>query len=157
MTLHWIDAVAGVAYVCVRDRLTRFEEFLNAIESLIRHPKWRPGMPIVEDLREWRGRPPDNWVEDRHVYMAGRRRFLEGCRWAVVRRVDDRTLADMIEQRGYTGPGREVCGNRLDLHPRSSAADLVRRLFQTGFVAAGQHDGHAPLRKAGGKPSTQPR
>ena len=97
MTLHWIDAVAGVAYVCVRDRLTRFEEFLNAIESLIRHPKWRPGMPIVEDLREWRGQPPDNWVEDRHVYMAGRRRFLEGCRWAVVRRVDDRTLADILD------------------------------------------------------------
>jgi hypothetical protein len=100
MTLHWIDAVAGVAYVCVRDRLPRFDEFLNAIDSLIRHPQWRPGMPIVEDLREWRGQPPDNCVEDWRMYIAGRRRFLEGCRWAVVRRVDDRTLADVLHAAG---------------------------------------------------------
>jgi hypothetical protein len=99
MTLHWIDAVAGVAYVCVRDRLPRFDEFLNAIESLIRHPQWRPGMPIVEDLREWRGQPPDYCLEDWRTYVADRHRFLEGCRWAVVRRADDRKL-DILDAAG---------------------------------------------------------
>jgi hypothetical protein len=99
MTLHWIDAVAGVAYVCVRDRLPRFDEFLNAIESLIRHPQWRPGMPIVEDLREWRGQPPDTCLEDWRTYVADRHRFLEGCRWAVVRRADDRKL-DILDAAG---------------------------------------------------------
>jgi hypothetical protein len=104
MTLHWIDAVAGVAYVCVRDRLPRFGEFLNAIESLIRHPQWRPGMPIVEDLREWRGQPPDNCLEDWRTYVADRHRFLEGCRWAVVRRADDRKLADILDAAGSEVP-----------------------------------------------------
>jgi len=104
MTLHWIDAVAGVAYVCVRDRLQQFDEFLNAIESLIRHPQWRPGMPIVEDLREWRGQPPDNCVEDWRTYVEGRRRYLEGCRWAVVRRADDRRLVDILDAAGSEVP-----------------------------------------------------
>jgi hypothetical protein len=105
MTLHWIDAIAGVAYVCVRDRLPRFDEFLNAIESLIRHPQWRPGMPIVEDLREWRGQPPANCLEDWRTYVADRRRFLEGCRWAVVRRAEDRMLADILDAAGSQVPG----------------------------------------------------
>jgi hypothetical protein len=38
------------------------------------------------------------------MYIAGRRRFLEGCRWAVVRRVDGRTLADVLDGAGSDAP-----------------------------------------------------
>jgi hypothetical protein len=97
MTLQWIDRIAGVAYICVRDQLPAFREFLNAIDQLITHPHWRPGMPIVKDVREWRGDPPAECAEEWRAYIAERRRFLEGCRLAVVCRKDDRRLVNALD------------------------------------------------------------
>lgn len=145
MTLHWIDAVAGVAYVCVRDRLPRFDEFLNAIESLIRHPQWRPGMPIVEDLREWRGQPTDNRLEDWRTYVADRHRFLEGCRWAVVRRADDRMLAEILDAAGSEVPSGVLLRQFDDMThahvwAQRSAEDAVAARFPVRGRAAADRE-----------------
>jgi hypothetical protein len=68
----------------------------------------------------------------------------------------DRAVADAIEKRGETGWDREIGGDRLDLHPGCGVSDLVRRLVQPGLVAAGQNQGHAPVREPGGEPAAQP-
>jgi hypothetical protein len=83
---QWIDRVAGVAYISVGIRLESFREFLDAIDKLISHPDWRPGMPVLEDLRRCHWIPPKSAIDEWRAYVAQNRSWLEGCRWAVVRR-----------------------------------------------------------------------
>jgi hypothetical protein len=97
MVMQWIDCAAGLAYVRVRDRLADFDDFLQAITRLISDQSWRPGMPIVEDLTEFRGDPPPEWLEQWCSYVAEQRRWLEGCRWAVIRGSDDPGLVSILD------------------------------------------------------------
>jgi hypothetical protein len=83
---QWIDTVAGVAYISIGSRLESFREFLDAIDKLISHPDWRPGMPVLEDLRRCHWIPPKSAIDEWRAYVAQNRSWLEGCRWAVVRR-----------------------------------------------------------------------
>ena len=96
MTLQWIDRGAGVAYVVVHGQMPAFVEFLNAIDRLIADPAWHPGTPIIEDLRDYRGYPPPNCVEQWRWYVGERRGVLSGCRWAIVRRDDDPGLLSIL-------------------------------------------------------------
>jgi hypothetical protein len=81
---HWIDTNAGLAHISVGGQLNAFREFLDAIEQLISHPDWQPGMPVVEDLRQCYWIPPPPAIEEWRAYVAKRQPALEGCRWAVV-------------------------------------------------------------------------
>ena len=74
MVQQWIDASAGLAYISVGAQLNAFDEFLSAIEKLIANPEWRPGMPVVEDIRQCLWIPPATAVED----MAKLRRQTSG-------------------------------------------------------------------------------
>jgi hypothetical protein len=82
MTFQWIDGVAGIAYIVIRGP-TAYVELLDAIDRLTSDPVWRPGMPIIEDLRDYRSclRPP-SVVEQWSRSARDRRRALNDCRWA---------------------------------------------------------------------------
>jgi hypothetical protein len=97
VVLQWIDHMAGVAYICVRPNLRAFRDVLDAVETLIRHPDWRPGMPIIEDLRELTCATALSTGEEWRAYVEEHRANLRGCRWAVVRRADDSAVASMLE------------------------------------------------------------
>ena len=89
MVQEWVDFSAGLAYIAVAGRLTVFREFLDAIERLLSHPDWRPGMPVVEDLRGCEWVPPPAAIDEWKNYVDDRQPQLQGSRWAVVTRGDN--------------------------------------------------------------------
>ena len=93
MVQQWIDASAGLAYISVGAQLNAFDEFLSAIEKLIANPEWRPGMPVVEDIRQCLWIPPATAVEEWRSYVAKHQALLEGCRWAVVTRSESSVVS----------------------------------------------------------------
>ena len=135
MTLQWIDRTAGVAYVSLRNRLWAFHEFLNAVEQLIAHPDWRPGMPVVEDIRELTCPIPPNCVEEWRAYVAERGPMLDGCRWAVVRRDTDSPMVSVLEAAARDaaphGVLLEQFSNMVDAHLWVGSA-TVRCTAQSG-------------------------
>jgi hypothetical protein len=84
-TTQWIDQMAGIAYISVLSRIQEFRDFLDGVEQLISHPKWQPGMPVIEDLRGCQWIPPDTSIAEWRSYVAAHKTSLGGCRWAVVR------------------------------------------------------------------------
>jgi hypothetical protein len=105
MVMQWIDQVAGLAYMCVRGSVTS-AEFLNGINRLIRDPNWRARMPILEDLREFRGAL--DWLEDWRTYVSDHAHALEGCRWAFVSRGDDSPLASALDTAAHSATAAGV-------------------------------------------------
>ena len=102
---QWIDQTVGVAYISVGDHLEAFDEFLDAIDDLISRPEWRPGMPVVEDLRQCRWIPPPPAIRAWQVYVADRQERLGGCRWAVVSRGDNPVVASILDSAAeYAAP-----------------------------------------------------
>jgi hypothetical protein len=83
-TIQWIDTRLGFAYICVPVHLAAFADFLDGVDRLLADVNWRPGMPVVEDLRECEWVPPASAAQEWQVYLGDRRRLLNGCRWAVV-------------------------------------------------------------------------
>ena len=49
---YWLDLSAGLGYIAVGVRFNAFRHFLNAIDTLIANPAWKPGTPVLEDLRD---------------------------------------------------------------------------------------------------------
>lgn len=96
MTLQWIDRGTEVAYLVVHGQMPAFVEFLNAVDHLIADPAWHPGLPIIEDLRDYQGSVPPNCIEQWRRYVGERRRVLNGCRWAIVRRDDNPGLLSVL-------------------------------------------------------------
>ena len=84
--IYWIDPTAGVAYISLRAKRSSFGEFLGAVDGLISHPDWRPGMPVIEDRRRCRWVPPGTALEEWRAYISAHQALLAGCRWAVVTR-----------------------------------------------------------------------
>jgi len=105
-TAQWIDQATGVAYISVLSKIQEFKEFLDAVEQLISDPKWRPGMPVIEDLRGCPWIPPDTSIEEWRRYVTARETSLGGCRWAVVRngvRSRLESLLDAAEEDAASG------------------------------------------------------
>ena len=118
--LRWIDGTSGLAYLYVRDGLARFGQFLEAVDHLLTHPSWHPGMPIVEDLSPSPSGPPATCVEQWRAYIAEHRLLLEGCRWAVVTREDNATLRSFLDRAAREAVAHGVTlrrfGNMMDAH-----------------------------------------
>ena len=83
--MHWIDEMVGVAYISVRGPLATFRDFVDAVDDLLAHPRWRAGMPIVEDLRPCPWDPPSGALHEWRAYVARRRPFLEGSTQPIFR------------------------------------------------------------------------
>ena len=118
-TLQWIDRTAGIAYVTVRQPLRAFREFLDAIDALIAHPEWRPGMPVIEDLREASSTPPPNCETEWRAYVAARGPLLRGCRWAVVTEATHAPLTPVLETAAADAAGAltlQRFSNMVDAH-----------------------------------------
>jgi hypothetical protein len=96
-TAQWIDQAAGVAYISVLSKIQEFREFLDAVEQLISDPKWRRGMPVIEDLRGCPWVPPETSIEEWRRYVAARKTSLSGCRWAVVRNGPGSRLESLLD------------------------------------------------------------
>ncbi len=94
---QWLDMSIGLAYIVVGPQLKAFSDFLHAIEELIERPAWRPGIPVVEDLRQCQWIPPTRAVEEWRAYVAGRQPQLGGCRWAVVTRGDNSSVVSILD------------------------------------------------------------
>ena len=97
MIQQWVDFSAGLAYITVGFQLSAFTEFLTAIEQLIAHPDWYPGMPVLEDLRQCYWIPPDTSREQWRDFIADRQSRLEGSRWAVVTRGDSPEIRSLLD------------------------------------------------------------
>ena len=117
---HWIDVPAGVAYIAVGAKLNAFREFLDAIGKLISHPDWKPGTPVVEDLRRCRWVPPSEAVEEWRAYVADHQQRLEGCRWAVVTDRKDPAVGSILraaaEDAATCGVLLKQFSNMVDAH-----------------------------------------
>lgn len=96
MVQQWIDRTADLAYISVGVQIKAFDEFLDAIEMLISHPNWRPGMPVVEDLRQCHWVPPVSAIEEWRAYIVEHETRLGGSRWAVVTREDSPPIVTAI-------------------------------------------------------------
>ena len=129
MVFQWIDQVAGLAYVCVRGRLVTFTEFLNSIDALTTNPNWHPGMPILEDLRDFEGDPQPDSVQAWRRYITERAPMLQGCRWAVVRRGENPAMVSVLDtaaQHATTaGVTLRQFTNSIDAHAWLSQASAV--------------------------------
>src|SRR5919107_5290625 len=97
MKNQWIDTTSGLAYITVHGHMTAFIELLDAIDRLVARPTWKPGTPIIEDLRDYQGCSPPNCVEQWRSYVAERGRVLCGSRWAVVRRDEEPSLLLVLD------------------------------------------------------------
>jgi hypothetical protein len=84
MIQHWVDGMASVAYVAVSGHVTSLADMLEHVDSLIRDPRWRPGMPIIEDLRHLRGGAPPAWQGPWRRFLIDNAAALVGCPWAIV-------------------------------------------------------------------------
>jgi hypothetical protein len=120
MTYQWIDTMTGLAYIAVSGQMRAFIEFLNTIDQLIASPEWRPGTPVIEDLRDYHGCCPPNCVEEWRRYVAERQRVLRGCRWAIVRREDEPRLLSVLDTAAVDAEAHGVVlrqfSNMLDAH-----------------------------------------
>jgi excisionase family DNA binding protein len=93
----WIDIQADVAYISVRNLINTFDEFLDGVDGLISQPQWRPGIPVIQDLRECCWVPPVSSIAEWRAYVAGRQSRLEGCRWAVVSRHEHASVVSLLD------------------------------------------------------------
>jgi hypothetical protein len=84
MIQHWVDVSASLAYVAVSGPVTSLADMLEHVRSLVRDPRWRPGMPLIEDLRDLRGGPPPAWREHWRQFLMDHAAALSGCPWVVV-------------------------------------------------------------------------
>lgn len=100
MTCQWIDEVAGVAYLRVDGPALPMDKFLGLLDGLLVHPKWRRGMPVIQDIRGLTSTPPVSCVIDWSDYLLARGPMLHGCRIAVVARGDDPVLDSVVEECG---------------------------------------------------------
>jgi hypothetical protein len=96
MTFQWIDAVAGVAYIRVEGPVLPMQQFLEMMDGLLVNPRWRHGMPVIQDIRGLTSTPPASCVDEWDDYVRLRRPLLEGCRIAVVARGDDPGLETVV-------------------------------------------------------------
>ena len=94
---NWLDLSAGLAYIIVGVRFKAFRHFLDAIDTLIANPAWQPGTPVLEDLRDCDWTPPPPALEEWRAYVARRQPMLNGCRWAVVIRGGNPTVASILD------------------------------------------------------------
>jgi hypothetical protein len=130
-TLQWIDRTAGVAYVTVRQPLIAFREFLDAIDALIAHPDWHPGMPVIEDLREASITPPANCQTEWRAYVAARGPLLGGCRWAVVTEARHAPLTPVLETAAADAAGAvslQRFSNMVDAHEWAMGSCSVNKI-----------------------------
>jgi hypothetical protein len=118
--VQWIDKSADTAYITVRGRLETFRQFLDTVGALITQPHWRPGMPVVEDLRECDWDPPPAAIAEWRDFVAKHGRLLQGCRWAVVRRPVASAAEAQLEKAATEAapPGLELrqFSSMLDAH-----------------------------------------
>jgi hypothetical protein len=92
---------------------------LDAIDALIAHPDWRPGMPVIEDLREASSTPPANCETEWRAYVAARGPLLGGCRWAVVMEARHAPLTPVLETAAGDATGAltlQRFSNMVDAH-----------------------------------------
>jgi hypothetical protein len=92
MVHHWMDSTGARAYVAVVGRLTTLGEMLVHLEALLADESWRPGMPLIEDLRNLYGGAPLAWRGPWRRFLTTHARSLAGCHWAVVLAAEDATL-----------------------------------------------------------------
>lgn len=119
MVQEWVDFSAGFAYIAIVGRLTAFREFLDAIERLVSHPDWRPGMPVVEDLRGCEWVPPPAAIDEWKNYVDDRQPQLQGSRWAVVTRGDNTDIGFILEagaEGAASGVTRKQFTSMIDAH-----------------------------------------
>jgi hypothetical protein len=120
MTYQWIDKATGLGYIAVRGQMLRFIEFLDTIDALTASPEWRPGTPVIEDLRDYHGCCPPNCVEEWRRYVGDRQRVLHGCRWAIVRREDEPHLLSVLDTAAADAEAHGVVlrqfSNMIDAH-----------------------------------------
>jgi hypothetical protein len=96
--IYWIDTAVGVAYVRVLGALSHFPELLTVFDRIFADPRWRPDMPIVEDVREMTERPPLTCVEEWRAYLRERGPRIAGVRWAIVAPATDEALRAVLDQ-----------------------------------------------------------
>jgi hypothetical protein len=98
MIQHWVDGAASLAYVAVSGRVTSLADMLEHVQSLIRDPGWRPGMPLIEDLRELLGGAPPGWRGPWRRFLTEHEASLSGCPWAVVLPCEDLALIRELDE-----------------------------------------------------------
>src|SRR4051794_4016925 len=98
MIHHWVDRAASLAYVAVSGPVTSLADMLEHVESLVRDPRWRPGMPLIEDLRELRGGAPPAWRGPWRQFLMDHAAALAGCPWAVVLAREDTQLIRELDE-----------------------------------------------------------
>jgi hypothetical protein len=94
---HWIDSTGTLAYVAVVGRLTTLGEMLIHLEALLTDQSWRPGMPLIEDLRALYGGAPLAWRGPWRRFLTTHAQSFAGCHWAVVLAQEDATLFAVMD------------------------------------------------------------
>ena len=92
----------GTHELSIDSRLTLLDTLrdvlgLDAIDTLISNPAWQPGTPVLEDLRDCEWTPPPPALEECRAQVARRQPMLNGCRWAVVIRGGNPTVASILD------------------------------------------------------------
>jgi hypothetical protein len=67
------------------------------LEALLADQSWRPGMPLIEDLRNLYGGAPLAWRGPWRRFLATHARSLAGCHWAVVLAEENATLFAVLD------------------------------------------------------------
>jgi len=98
MIRHWIDPIASLAYVAVSGPVKQLGEMLEHVDRLVRDPTWRPGMPLIEDLRELRGGAPPAWRAPWRRFLMEHETALSGCPWAVVLATENAALLRELDE-----------------------------------------------------------
>ena len=118
--LYWIDTAVGVAYVRVFGALSHFPDLLSVFDNIFSDPRWRPDMPIVEDVREMTVRPPLTCLDEWRVYVRKRRQTVSGVRWAIVAPDTDTALRTMLDRAvadaAACGVKMRIFSRMLDAH-----------------------------------------
>jgi hypothetical protein len=89
-------------------------------DNIFSDPRWRPDMPIVEDVREMTVPPPLTCVDEWRAYVRDRQPTLAGVRWAIVAPASDPTLRAVLDQAAADaatgGVTMQVFSHMLEAH-----------------------------------------
>lgn len=87
-----IDEGRCVAILTISGMPLSWGAFVSLVDAMIHDPAFRPGMPVLEDLRTLAQAPGSDCMRAMAGLFLARPEQLTGTRWAMVVRVDQQAL-----------------------------------------------------------------